>query len=68
MSVEIVNRPHVDNFIRWSADKPEVVVLTADLTNSCEVAKWRDTYPERYFWLGIADQNLVSFAAGVARQ
>lgn len=68
MSVEIVNRPHVDNFIRWSADKPEVVVLTADLTNSCEVGKWRDTYPERYFSLGMAEQNLVSFAAGMARE
>jgi transketolase len=68
MSLEIVNRPHVENFIAWSADKPEVVVLTADLTNSCEVGKWRDTYPERYFSLGMAEQNLLSFAAGMARE
>ena len=68
MSVEIVNRPHVENFIAWSADKPEVVVLTADLTNSCEVGKWRDTYPERYFSMGMAEQNLLGFAAGMARE
>jgi transketolase len=68
MSLEIVSRPHVENFIAWSADKPEVVVLTADLTNSCEVGKWRDTYPQRYFSLGMAEQNMVSFAAGMARE
>lgn len=66
--VEIVRRPHVENFIRWSADKPEVLVLTADLTNSCEVGKWRDTYPERYFSMGMAEQNMMGFAAGLARE
>ena len=66
--VEIVTRPHVENFIRWSADKPEVVVLSADLTNSCEVGKWRDTYPERFFSMGMAEQNMLGFAAGLARE
>ncbi|MFP4321549.1 MAG: transketolase family protein [Anaerolineales bacterium] len=66
--MELVKRPHVENFIQWSKDKPEVVVLTADLTNSCEVGKWRDTYPERYFSLGMAEQNMMGFAAGLARE
>ncbi|MDO5495708.1 MAG: transketolase C-terminal domain-containing protein [bacterium] len=66
--MEIVRRPHVENFIRWSADKPEVLVLTADLTNSCEVGKWRDTYPDRYFSMGMAEQNMMGFAAGLARE
>lgn len=66
--VDIVTRPHVENFIRWSADKPEVVVLSADLTNSCEVGKWRDTYPERFFSMGMAEQNMLGFAAGLARE
>ena len=68
MSVQIVTRPHVDNFIRWSAERPNVVVLTADLTNSCEVGKWRDTYPDRYFSMGMAEQNMMGFAAGLARE
>jgi len=66
--VEIVIRPHVENFIKWAADKPEVVVLSADLTNSCEVGKWRDTYPERFFSMGMAEQNMMGFAAGLARE
>ena len=49
-----MKRPHVENFIRWSKDKPEGVVLTADLTNSSEVGKWRDTYPDRFFPMKMA--------------
>jgi transketolase len=67
-SGEIVVRPHVENFIRWAADKPEVVVLSADLTNSCEVGQWRDTYPDRFFSMGMAEQNMLGFAAGLARE
>ncbi len=65
---EMVRRPHVNNFIKWSADKPEVVVLAADLTNSCEVGDWRDTYPDRFFSMGMAEQNMMGFAAGLARE
>lgn len=68
MSFEVVARPHQQNFIDWSKDKPEVVVLTADLTNSCEVGKWRDTYPDRYFSMGMAEQNMLGVAAGLARE
>jgi transketolase len=66
--MEIANRPHVSNFIEWARDKPEVVVLTADLTNSSEVGKWRDTYPDRFFGMGMAEQNMMGFAAGLARE
>ena len=66
--IEVVARPHVRNFIDWSADKPRVVVLSADLTNSCEVGQWRDTYPDRFFSMGMAEQNMVGFAAGLARE
>lgn len=65
---EIVARPHVDNFIAWAADRPEVLVLSADLTNSCEVGRWRDTYPDRFFSMGMAEQNMFGFAAGLARE
>lgn len=66
--MELVTRPHVENFIEWAKDKPEVVVLSADLTNSCEVGKWRDTYPDRFFSMGMAEQNMMGVAAGMARE
>jgi transketolase len=68
MSIETVVRPHVQNFIDWSRDKPEVIVLSADLTNSAEVGRWRDTYPERFFSMGMAEQNMLSAAGGLARE
>lgn len=68
MSPEMVVRPHVQNFIDWARDKPEVVVLSADLTSSSEVGAWRDTYPDRFFSMGMAEQNMLSFAAGLARE
>jgi transketolase len=66
--MEIVKRPHVENFVEWSRDKPEVVVLTADLTNSSEVGKWAATYPDRFFPMRMAEQNMLGFAAGLARE
>ena len=66
--MELVTRPHGTNFVRWAKDRPEVVVLSADLTSSCEMDTFRDTYPDRFFSLGMAEQNLMGFAAGLARE
>ncbi len=66
--MEIVKRPHAINLVNWAKDKPEVVVLSADLTSSCEIDDFRKTYPERFISLGVAEQNMVSWAAGLARE
>lgn len=66
--MELVTRPHVENFIEWSRERPEVLVLSADLTNSCEVGRWRDTYPDRFITAGMAEQNMLGVAAGLARE
>ncbi len=68
MAYEIVKRPHVENFVKWSKFKPKVVVLSADLTSSCEVGKFRDTFPDRFFSFGLSEQNMLGFAGGLARE
>jgi transketolase len=68
MNASVVTKPHLENFVTWAADKPEVIVLSADLTNSCEINKFRDTFPERFFSVGMAEQNMLSFASGLARE
>jgi len=65
---EIVTRVHAKNLVRWAADKPKVLVLTADLTSSTEIDLFRDTYPDRFLSMGIAEQNMLSFAGGLARE
>ncbi len=61
---EIVTRVHAKNLVRWAADKPKVLVLSADLTSSTEIDLFRDTYPDRFLSMGIAEQNMLSFAGG----
>lgn len=65
--MEILSRVHEQNLVAWAADKPRVVVLSADLTGSTEIAEFKRVYPDRFFSMGIAEQNMVSFAAGLAR-
>ncbi|MBN1655465.1 MAG: transketolase [Deltaproteobacteria bacterium] len=66
--MEVIARPHAKNLVRWAKDRPEVLVLSADLTSSCEANDFRDAYPERFFSLGLAEQNMMGFAAGLARE
>ena len=43
-----------------------IVVLTADLAESTRVLGFRDRYPERFIECGVAEQNMVGVAAGLA--
>lgn len=66
--MEIPSKVHANNLVAWAKDRPEVVVLSADLTGSTEIAEFAAAYPDRFFSMGIAEQNMVSFAAGLARE
>lgn len=44
----------------------QVVVLDADLSKSTKTNNFKKVYPERFFNLGIAEQNLLGTAAGFA--
>ena len=43
-----------------------VVLVNADLAGTCRNKGFGETFPDRAFNVGIAEQNLVSFAAGLA--
>ena len=45
---------------------PDVVVLDADLARSTQTQLFAKAYPERFFDCGIAEQNMVTIAAGLA--
>jgi transketolase len=66
--MEILAKVHAKHLVEWAKDKPEVLVLSADLTSSTEIDLFRDTYPERFLSMGIAEQNMLSFAGGLARE
>lgn len=45
---------------------PEIVVLDADLSSSTRTCFFAKEFPERFFNMGVAEQNLIGFAAGLA--
>lgn len=44
----------------------KVVVLDADLSHATMTCLFAEKYPERFFNMGIAEQNLICAAAGMA--
>lgn len=43
-----------------------VVALSADLTESTQVELFKNAFPERFFEMGITEQNMASVASGMA--
>lgn len=44
----------------------DIVVLDADLSGSTKTKEFQKVYPERFFNMGIAEQNLMGVASGLA--
>src|SRR5262249_30937080 len=45
---------------------PRIVVLTADLAHANRTVDFAARHPDRFFNVGVAEQNMVSIAAGLA--
>lgn len=52
--------------IKLGEQYPNLVVMDADLSKSTQTAEFSKTYPDRFFNMGIAEQNLYASAAGLA--
>ncbi|MFA6409672.1 MAG: transketolase C-terminal domain-containing protein [Gammaproteobacteria bacterium] len=46
----------------------KLMVLTADLTNTSGLEKYKNTYPDKFLNVGIAEQNMLGIAAGMAKE
>ncbi|MBI4037751.1 transketolase family protein [Candidatus Curtissbacteria bacterium] len=55
-----------EGLLELGEKNPNVVVLSADLTESTKVNKFAEKYPERFFECGVAEQNMAAVAAGLA--
>jgi transketolase len=53
--------------VALAAERPDLVVLDGDLSADCRVRAFENTYPERFLENGIAEQDMVSTAGGLAR-
>lgn len=52
--------------IKLAEEGLPIVVVDADLGISTSARKFREAYPERFFSVGVAEQNMIGIAAGLA--
>ncbi|MGI6553040.1 MAG: transketolase family protein [Bacillota bacterium] len=52
--------------VRLGERKENIVVLDADLSKSTKTAAFAQRFPERFFEMGIAEQNMMGTAAGLS--
>ncbi|MDF1568828.1 MAG: transketolase C-terminal domain-containing protein, partial [Spirochaetaceae bacterium] len=55
-----------DTLVMLGAEYTDMVTVTADLTPTARLTGFKETYPDRFFDVGIAEQNLIDFTAGLA--
>lgn len=48
--------------------KQNLMVLSADLANSSGLGRFKNAYPDRFLNVGIAEQNMIGVAAGLAKE
>jgi transketolase len=57
---------YAEAIIELGERNPDVVVLDADVSKSIKTNKFAEKFPERSFNFGIAEQNMMAAAAGMA--
>ncbi len=71
-SSEVSKRPTRDGYgkgvVEAGEKNKQVVVLTGDLRESTKSQWFADKFPDRFFDLGVAEQNLMGVGAGMAME
>jgi len=67
-SREYVAEAYGQALVEIAATRPDLVVLDADLASDCRIRRFEETYPNQFIENGIAEQDMVSMAGGLARQ
>jgi transketolase len=55
-----------DALVNLGKKRSDVVVLDADLSGSTKTSKFAKAFPDRFFNIGIAEQDMMGTAAGLA--
>jgi transketolase len=67
MTDEYVAAAYGEALLELAESHPQLVVLDADLASDCRIRPFELQHPERFHESGIAEQDMVSAAAGMAR-
>lgn len=66
MSEKMATRQAYGETLLALGENENIVVLDADLSKSTMTAQFAGKYPERFYNMGIAEQNMYGVAAGIA--
>ena len=66
MGVHNQRKEYGSMLVELGKKNPDIVVLEADLGKSTMSCMFEEAFPDRYFEMGIAEQNMTSFAGGLA--
>jgi transketolase len=64
---ETVLAPFGTELAAMGRERTEIVALTADMGRYSDILPFRDEHPDRFWNVGMAEQNLVAMAAGLAK-
>jgi transketolase len=62
-----VEAPFGHALVALARNRSDVIGLSADLAKYTDMAPFRDAFPERFFNVGMAEQNLIAVSAGLAK-
>ncbi|MEW6083523.1 MAG: transketolase C-terminal domain-containing protein [Chloroflexota bacterium] len=65
---EFVARAYGQALVEIAARRKDIVVLDADLSSDCKTRDFEYAFPERFIENGIAEQDMVSMAGGLAQK
>jgi transketolase len=66
MEKQNLRKAYGESLVELGRRNPAVVALDADLSKSTMSYLFKENFPDRYFEMGIAEQNMASVAAGLA--
>ncbi|MCX7796503.1 MAG: transketolase family protein [bacterium] len=66
MTLENLREAYGKTLVELGAVNKNIVVLDADLSKSTRTILFQEAYPDRFFEMSIAEQNMVSVAAGLS--
>ncbi|MFP3042467.1 transketolase family protein [Treponema primitia] len=66
MEKQSLRKAYGDALVELGKQNSDIVALEADLGKSTMSCLFKETFPDRYFEMGIAEQNMASTSAGLA--
>jgi len=63
----MIDAPFAKALLELGYERPELVVVSADLSKYTDVAPFAQAFPDRFFQVGMAEQNMMGIAGGLAK-